>query len=188
MGALSDLLSFGSAKGCESCESCELPSAGVGDSQHSQDSQGVTPKIRAHLLALAEDELVDVAHVHRLSADDVAALEGLPDATLRAYLHARVRDAGMDAGIVPQGWTAVGHCRGCGPVHLWAPIRLAACPWCFRRRAGKAIPRPMVACGDCRHYAADPLNREAGIGTCNGGLAARWPMQLHRCEAMRPSR
>lgn len=143
---------------------------------------------RAHLLALAESEGVDAAHVHRLHADDVTACAGESDNTLRAYVRALERDAGMDAGIVPADWQAVAHCAGCGPVHLWEPLHVIACPWCFRRKAGKRVPRPMVTCGDCRHYLPDPLNREAGMGGCGLGPGrARWPMQRHRCADMAPA-
>lgn len=50
----------------------------------------------------------------------------------------------MDAGEVPDGYTKPCHCAGCGPVLLWpgCPDRVRACPWCFRRKAGKTIPRP----------------------------------------------
>lgn len=116
---------------------------------------------------------------------DVTACAGESDDTLRAYLRALERDAGMDAGIVPFDWQATAHCEGCGPVHLWAPLRVIACPWCFRRKAGKRIPRPQVRCGDCIHYLPDPLNPAAGVGSCMAGRSARWPMQGHECADMR---
>lgn len=141
---------------------------------------------RAHLLALADAEGVDPAHIHRLHADDVAACAGLSDDTLRAYLRGLERNAGMEAGIVPLGWDAVAHCEGCGPVHLWEPLRVVACPWCFRRKAGNRIPRPLVTCGDCRHYSPDIVNPDAGMGTCALGPArAYWPMKAHPCPDMR---
>ncbi len=143
--------------------------------------------LRAHLLHLAESEGVDAAHVHRLHADDAAACAGESDDTLRAYLRGLAEQHGMDAGIVPPEWTTAAHCEGCGPVWLWPDAaRVRACPWCFRRKAGKTFPRPRVACGDCRHYMPDPLNPDAGVGTCGQGKAARWPMQAHRCPDMRP--
>jgi hypothetical protein len=94
----------------------------------------------------------------------------------------------MDAGIVPPGWTTAAHCEGCGPVWLWPDAaRVRACPWCFRRNAGKRIPRPAVQCGDCVHYLPDPLNHDAGMGGCAlGDVRARWPMQVHPCAEMRP--
>ena len=142
--------------------------------------------MRGHLLHLADAEGVDPAHVHRLHADDVAACAGLSDDTLRAYLRGLERNAGMEAGIVPLGWDAVAHCEGCGPVHLWEPLRVVACPWCFRRKAGNRIPRPLVTCGDCRHYSPDIVNPDAGMGTCALGPArAYWPMKAHPCPDMR---
>lgn len=161
----------------------------------SQESQGVaaertTPAtIRAHLLALAEFECLEPALVHRLDDADVMTCAGESDETLTAYLRALDAAARMDAGMAPTGWTAARYCRLCGPVLLWpgCPPIVQACPWCFRRKAGKPIPRPLVTCGDCRHYAPDPLNPAAGIGTCNNGCSARWPMQGHRCAEWRTS-
>ena len=144
---------------------------------------------RAHLLHLAESEGVELAHVHRLHADDVTACAGESDNTLRAYLRGLERKAGMDAGRVPLEWTTTAHCEGCGPVWLWPDAaRVRACPWCFRRKAGKGIPRPPVQCGDCVQYVPDPLNPEAGMGGCRlGDGRARWPLQAHRCGDMRPT-
>lgn len=145
--------------------------------------------MHTHLLSLAEAEGVDAAHVHRLHADDVAACAGESDNTLRAYLRGLAEQHGMDAGIVPPGWTTSAHCEGCGPVWLWPDAaRVRACPWCFRRKAGKAFPRPPVLCGDCIHYLPDPLNPEAGMGGCALGAGrARWPMARHACADMRPT-
>lgn len=157
----------------------------------SQDSQGAavskTGEQRAHLLTLAADERLPAGAVHGLDDADVAACIGLPDTTLRAYLRVRDRGAVMDAAIVPPDYTQAALCRGRGPVWLWpgGPDRVFACPWCFRRKAGKAIPRPPVTCGSCRHYAPDPLNPSAGIGGCAKGLVSLWPMQARRCADWR---
>ena len=187
MGALSDLLKKGAGVPANIAKTANMDTGPAGYSQDSQDSQGVEPEKRAHLLALAESEGVDAAHVHRLHADDVAACAGESDNTLRAYLRGLEREAGMDAGRVPPEWTTAAHCEGCGPVWLWPDAaRVRACPWCFRRKAGKAIPRPQVQCRDCRHFLPNAMNPAAGGGDCAAGRAGHWPMQWHRCDAMRP--
>lgn len=193
MGALTDFLTNGISK--FEGEGVAIPAIPAipaphpcQRSQQSQESQGVAvEKTRFRLLALAEAEGVDAAHVHRLTADDMDALAGMRDGWLVNYLHLLERKAGMARGVVPEGWTVPAHCEGCGPVWLWPGAeRVRACPWCFRRRAGKALPRPPVACGDCLHYLPDPLNPEAGTGRCSAGRSARWPMKHHDCAAMRP--
>lgn len=141
---------------------------------------------RAHLLVLADDEGLPAELVHGLDDADVTACAGLPDEALRAYLRALEADRRMDAGMVPLAWgDAVGRtCEGCGPVLLWpeCPDVVKVCPWCFRRKAGKAIPRPLVACGDCRHFLPDTVNPTAGMGGCRLGTGrAYWPMKKHRC-------
>lgn len=160
----------------------------------SQESQGVAiakaGEQRAHLLALADDEGLPAELVHGLDDADVAACNGLSDGTLRAYLRAVERRQRMDAGMVPLDWgePVTRTCEGCGPVLLWAtcPAVVKACPWCFRRKAGKAIPRPAVQCGGCRHYLPDTMNPEAGMGGCQLGPGrAYWPMKRHRCADWR---
>lgn len=151
MGALSDLLKQPQVVANPANLRINRAQASVAsfDSQDSQDSQGCAPEIRAHLLTLADAEMLPTAIVPRLHADDVAACEGLPDETLLAYLRALDRGTIMDAGIAPEGYTQAAHCDGCGPVWLWqgAPDHLVACPWCFRRKACKPLPRPQVTCG-----------------------------------------
>jgi hypothetical protein len=100
--------------------------------------------LRAVLLTLAADELLPAALVHDLDDADVAACANLPDDTLRAYLRALVRGQGMDRGELPAEYTRVCHCDACGPVWLWptCPDRVKACPWCFRRKAGRPFPQP----------------------------------------------
>lgn len=172
MGALSDLLRYAD-KPANPAKTANLTAAAAGNSQHLQDSQGGEPEIRARLLVLAEGEGVDPAHVHRLHADDVTACDGLSDETLRAYLRALDVSARMDAGLVPLEWgePVARSCEACGPVLLLAgcPDVVKACPWCFRRKAGNAIPRPPVACCNCRHYQPDPLNPAAGVAACGVG-------------------
>lgn len=107
---------------------------------------GKAQGMRAHLLTLVTDEDLSVDLVRRLEDADLAACAGLSDDTLRAYLRALVRGQRMDAGEVPPEWggAVARTCEGCGPVLLWpqCPAIVKACPWCFRRKAGKAIPRP----------------------------------------------
>lgn len=164
----------------------------IAESQESQRAH-VEKTMRDRLLALAADEYLDAELVHGLGTDDVIACERLPDETLRAYLWGLERNAGMDAGIVPAEWRAVAHCEGCGPVHLWEPLRVIACPWCRVRKAGKYMPRPMVRCGDCRHHVPDGVNPPGGCGACGLGLPyrsgerARYPSAERYCAEYRPT-
>lgn len=144
---------------------------------------------RARLLTLAADELLPAGLVHDLDDADAADCYDLSDDTLRAYLRSLERDRRMDAGQVPPEWgePVACVCQGCGPVPLWpsCPDEVLGCPWCFRRNAGKAIPRPLVACENCRHFRPDFVNPPAGIGRCGLGHVNQWPMNLHRCKDWR---
>jgi len=105
--------------------------------------------MRKELLRLAELEGIDLAQVEGMDDADVLAYAHVPDFTernYRAHLRALAASADMDAGKVPAIWRGAqaAICDGCGPVLLEvdAPDHVGNCPWCFRRRAGKAIPRP----------------------------------------------
>ena len=195
MGELSELLKRESVP-ANPAKTANLAPSGIRDSQDSQDSQGGDAEnIRAQrdrLLTLAESEGIDPVHVHRLHDDDLRAIPSdYAEHNLTAYLRALAARERMDAGMVPLVWgePVTRTCEGCGPVLLWqgCPDVVKACAWCFKRKAGKPIPRPLVTCGDCIHYAPDPLNPTAGAGTCNNGCSARWPMQGHRCAEWRAS-
>ena len=48
-----------------------------------------------------------------------------------------------ERGEVPAHYTAVTHCRGCGPVPIFegCPDQVEGCPWCFNRVAGLPVPK-----------------------------------------------
>lgn len=147
--------------------------------------------IRAHLLALADSELIAPTILETWTADDFAACDGLPDETLRACLRALCRSTTMDGGTVPVDYTQAALCESCGPVWLWqgAPALLWGCPWCIRRKAGKGFARPLVTCGPCRHFLPDSINPAVGGGACDlrlpprRGQAGRWPMAPRACDS-----
>ena len=63
---------------------------------------------------------------------------------LEAFAHMVATRRLRELGEVPQHYSTVTRCDGCGPVWLWpgAPNRVMACPWCFNRFAGRPVPRP----------------------------------------------
>ena len=146
MGALADLL-LRAAPVANLAKAANPAPIRLCDSQDSQDSQGVVTEIRGHLLHLAADAGLPVSLLDALDDDDLRECHGLSDDTLRDWLRLRDHGARMDAGQAPLGYSKAVQCAGCGPVLLWptCPERVAACPWCFRRKAGKAIPRPSIA-------------------------------------------
>lgn len=118
--------------------------------------------LRTRLLAAAAAEYADPDLIHRLTAQDVDACEGLPDNVLRAYVRALEDEAERMDGRVPRNETAAIACARCGPV--WAPPevtkalprgkgmpRALGCPWCHAHVAGGHIPRPPVTCGAGEH-------------------------------------
>ncbi len=87
----------------------------------------------------------------RLAPEGLADLAaGRIDAeTLRAFADAVHASDAREAGHVPVGWTRRAHCRGCGPVYLWAPVSVDGCPWCLNRAKGLLVPRPPHAGAYC---------------------------------------
>ena len=96
---------------------------------HSENIAVQSTDLRATLHQIATDAGLPAAIVHNLRDD---------------YLRAQDYGQMMDRGMPPPGYTKAVACSGCGPVLLWqsSPDSVIACPWCFRRRAGKPIPRP----------------------------------------------
>ena len=174
----------------ESQESQESQRGQIEKNGRGKDANPDTSSLRSKLMVLASTDYLPVDLVHGLSDADVNACKGETDATLTAYLRALAASRAMDAGQVPPGWgnAVKAFCDGCGPVLLWdgVPSRVKACPWCFRRKAGKGIPRPKVSCRDCIHFTLHAMNPQAGGGDCLAGHDGHWPMQVHRCDAWRP--
>lgn len=155
--------------------------------------------LRARLLELADAEGFERSQVEALAPADLDGCADLPDAALRAYLHA-LRDAGLrERGRVPVDETAPALCAHCGPVWLHpavaavAPVvagwpRVLGCPWCHAgsgENGFRAVPRPPVACTDCRHFVRDPVNPAGGMGRCNTGCEPLPSEPLHYPHAKR---
>lgn len=96
------------------------------------------------LLDLLIDEGLPGTTVATLSGRDLRACGDLSRNALSAFLRALARSQQMAAGRVQVDWTRVIECAGCGPVLLWsdAPASVIACPWCWHRKTGRAIPKP----------------------------------------------
>jgi hypothetical protein len=159
--------------------------------------------LRTRLLALADSEVIDADHVHRLTTTDLAECDGLPDAVLLAYVRA-LADADLrKRGKVPPDETAAALCR-CGPVWVApevasaAPVaagwpRVLGCPWCHAKNR-QGIPRPTVACGECRHFIRSAVNPSAGMGRCSAQRVPLrneplpYPHAARCCAEWRPSR
>ncbi len=130
---------------------------------------------------------------------ETSEVEGLSALALRAYVVALYETAQRELGNRPPRETAAGLCRHCGPVWLAPEVARAAptangwplvlgCPWCHVR-ARQRMPRPPVACGECRHYVADCINPEQGAGRCTEDQAQPrpWPRVNRFCAAWRPA-
>ena len=154
--------------------------------------------LRARLLALAEVERIDAGLVRKLPNGDVAECSGLPDETLVAYLRALRDDDLREKGKRIADETAPALCVRCGPI--WtapevasaAPVvdgwpRVLGCPWCHVANR-RAIPRPSVTCGACRHFIRDAVNPRAGWGRCSAGVDPDrpTPMATRSCATFRP--
>ncbi len=133
------------------------------------------------LAAMTEDEIEDIGtdELPLFVLDDIAA----------AVAATRARAAGK----VPEGWTTVSTCAGCGPVWLWrgAPESVQACPWCHERHQGRPVPKARpVACATCERFVPDPLG-DGGIGTCEVdiplGEPPRFPFAPRLCAWWRTS-
>jgi hypothetical protein len=156
--------------------------------------------LRARLQRIAAADLIDANLVHTLPEADVLDCAGLPDETLRATLRGFRDDDLRERGKRPADETAAALCRSCGPVWLHPSIaavvpmtagwpRLLGCPWCHVRNR-RAIPRPLVTCGECQHFERDAINPDGGMGRCGAGCnpARPWPSVQHQCATYSPAK
>ncbi len=109
---------------------------------------------KADLIAALSDQestIAEIATRHGLTLPELQEAAGpdwcdvegniaLANALADAVKTRRMRERGQ----APPNYTATTICAGCGPVPIWAgaPEHALACPWCFNRIAGKAIPTP----------------------------------------------
>lgn len=131
-----------------------------------------------------------------LGRDDATPgeLQALNARQLRAYARWLGDAQKMDAGEVPESYSGLAVCDGCGPVWMWhgAPQSVRACPWCARRVAGRSLPAPKVRCGTCMHFLPDSVGSGGGIGSCRAGVpykgneGCRYPFALRYCTVYRP--
>ena len=71
---------------------------------------------RLRVIRLAQSAGLPVRKLLRLSDGERDTLATCTDAECLAYLHALLLRATLRAGKVPQGWTQVCRCEGCGAV------------------------------------------------------------------------
>ena len=173
-------------RGMESQKSQESQRVHIEKNGQGKDANPDTSNLRSRLMALASADYLPVDLVHGLDDADVNACMGESDATLTAYLRALGGQERMDNGLTPLDWgepVAV-TCDGCGPVLLWAtcPPKVKACPWCFRRKAGKPYPKACTHCGGgpgshrcVQCYPRDNLPRLSGLVTLVDRTSERLP-------------
>lgn len=97
---------------------------------------------RLRMIRLAQSQQLPVRVLLRLAGGDLDTLAACTDAECLAYARALLSREARRAGRVPQQWTQVVRCDGCGPVWLWleAPAAVIACPWCWNRSEGLSVP------------------------------------------------
>jgi len=97
------------------------------------------------LLALANAEAtygVTLAELRTAAGDDWGQFER--DPALLLILADMIATRRLrEKGIAPPSYTATTTCAHCGPVSIWpgCPPKVAGCPWCFNRAAGRPVPR-----------------------------------------------
>lgn len=204
MGRLLEALRAESEKRLETERRCESANvANVPPVEHprfadSQDSQGSVALQSGRLLAALRrgwlpDEWMGLDHG---SLTDFAELD---DAALDAYVRC-LRDSDLhERGKQSPDETKPALCRHCGPIWLAPEVAAVApkldgwpivlgCPWCHVKNR-RAIPRPAMTCGNCRHFERDAINPEAGMGRCTIGVETKslpFPSAKRECHQFQP--
>ncbi len=103
--------------------------------------------------------------IEEAAAGDWPYLQAHPK-QLEAFRRAVAIQEMRRLGERPPHYTRAAFCAHCGPVWLWetAPARVLGCPWCLNEE--RHFPRPLVHCGDCRQFTANPNSPTTGVGNC----------------------
>jgi len=107
---------------------------------------------------------------------------------LTAFARSLIQRQEMDQGKRPAHYTEHASCKHCGPIWLWFFGKVDGCPWCWNRKAGKPIPRPVsVHCGNCIHF---ERTNHPHLGHCAKGepeaIAGLWDSDQRYCEHYLP--
>jgi len=118
-----------------------------------------------------------LSRVRRCPTEDKAAWHSgdLSADTLRDFAKALSWRWEMNQGKAPTHYTRAALCVCCGPIWHWIEGTFLSCPWCQNRESGDPIPRPPVACRECRHWSPDKINPPGGLGSCVVRTPADWP-------------
>lgn len=103
---------------------------------------------------------------------------------LRAFAKSLVDRRTMDEGLRPVHYNKHAECLHCGPIWLWIEKKVLGCPWCWNRKAGRPIPRPVpVKCEDCANFKPAP---HPYLGHCASGEpeppAGLWKTDARWCS------
>lgn len=174
-------------------------------SKISEISRGVSEKSKNERLAdfaklvdcLASHEGISIEPGDALAMLDPVDLQVVGDrvttTTTRRVIASKIVEKTMcQRGLLPTAWTTFAVCAQCGPVWLaeGEPTECPSCPWCGPVQAQRRIPRPVVECGECRHFTPDTINPPGGLGDCGNRTAAApglsWPFTTKQCPVWQP--
>lgn len=101
--------------------------------------------VESALVGICRDYPIAPAEVlARMSSEDTEDWESgvITSEGLRSFVSLLVDIDTRSRGEIPETYTAVTYCRGCGPVPIFpgAPDEVAGCPWCWNRAAGQQVP------------------------------------------------
>ena len=102
----------------------------------------LTPEVIANLKSRKPELLRLLKELRERAGPDWAEVSGDP-AKLKAFAELVMITDMREKGIVPDHYTAVTECRGCGAVPIFegVPPQVNGCPWCFNRLMNLPIPR-----------------------------------------------
>ncbi len=102
----------------------------------------LTPEVIHKLKSMKPELLRSLQELQERAGPDWEEVSGDP-VKLKAFAELVMITDMRHRGIVPDHYTAITECSGCGKVPIFegCPPTVDACPWCFNRLRGLPMPR-----------------------------------------------
>ena len=108
--------------------------------------RALTPTLASRIKKEKPALIQSLEEIKRKAGSDWDEIANDPE-QLKAFAELLMIAAMREQGIVPDHYTAMTECSGCGTVPIFEGVleKVSGCPWCFNRLKGLPMPSPGAA-------------------------------------------